>query len=659
MLKKSLTAKISALITAFILAAFFLNALFSVMVATGRFNTLSDEKYQNSAAYYSEVVNSWFLENRSTLLSAVNEAKLYNEGKLTDAQLKELYHGIIESHESVTEAYYGTRENHYVFGLWDTMAADYDITARDWYIQASKVDGVSYAEPYVDQITNGLVISLFYSMPEGVVGLDMNLSDLTGKIPTDSAEYIFVTNDIGSIITHQNPEFNLTGDVPVNISDAIGGSYLSSLNSGKAFRDYNGQLSYVKEQDVECNGWKVYQCTPKSYYDAPVRALITVLVICTIVLCIIIVAIMLLSTMKMLKPIKEITDELNHIVSTIKNQDGDLTLRISNNSKDEIGQLAQGINMLMETLESIIPDIKVSATDLNSQSETLVTITTQITDNVDGISKAISEIATGATQQAHDIQSATESVDRMGTALEEVEEASANLSHTADQMKNMSSSSNESMRGLAETTERMINGIDQISDRINSTEDIVKLINQKVDAINEIASQTNLLSLNASIEAARAGEMGKGFAVVAEEIGKLAITSADSANDIKSEMAKLLNSSKESVEASEEIKKLTVSQKESLEETIASTRKTLDSINETIGYITTMNDKISASTEARGVIIGVMESLSAISEENAASSQETSAATEEMNSTISSLKDSSMVLNDIASQLNSNLKAFR
>ena len=180
-----------------------------------------------------------------------------------------------------------------------------------------------------------------------------------------------------------------------------------------------------------------------------------------------------------------------------------------------------------------------------------------------------------------------------------------------------------------------------------------------VEAISSIASQTNLLSLNASIEAARAGEAGRGFAVVAEEIGKLALDSNRSADQIRAEMDMLLSESQAAVSMAENVQKNNVKQQEVIEETFSSVNKMLEDIETTASGVHKISVNADACVNAKDAVVEVMASLSAISEENAASSQETGASMQELSATVSTLSSSATSLHDISTTLSDETGYFK
>lgn len=326
---------------------------------------------------------------------------------------------------------------------------------------------------------------------------------------------------------------------------------------------------------------------------------------------------------------------------------------------DEIGQALNSTNNLVDKITGVVGNISQASETVGKQAKDLASTSNQISETTDGVSTAIQQIAKGATEQADNIQSAMENLNALSSAIQEVSDKSKELADTASNMDEASQASVGAMRDLSKNMSEMEESVNHITKTMNDTNDAVKKVNKRVEGIIGIADQTKLLALNASIEAARAGEAGKGFTVVAQEIGKLAEQSANTADEIKSEMDNLLKQASEATEKTQDVSKIRQSVSNVLNETMGKIEDLIENVGSTVNGVNTISEITQKCEASRTVIVDAMGSLSAISEENAASSEETSASMEELNATVNMLASAANDLNDVSVRLDNELKFFK
>ncbi len=326
---------------------------------------------------------------------------------------------------------------------------------------------------------------------------------------------------------------------------------------------------------------------------------------------------------------------------------------------DELGDMLRDMNGLIDELDNILSGIKQSADDVDAHALEVEEMSERIFGNAAGAQGAIGDIASGASQQAEDIQSATENVGSISDAIQRVLDSAEALEETARKMHVNSKESAEQISKLSEASDEMSDNVNQISQSIGATSAAVERINSKVSAITEIASQTNLLSLNASIEAARAGEAGRGFAVVAESIGNLAVDSSKAAEEIFAEMNVLLRESQDAVRKSEDVMRATEEQKAVLVSTVDAINTLIEDIQTTVYGAESIARDARSCDSAKVVVVDAMSGLSAISEENAAASQETANSITELNDTMKVLEKSAEIMKEIADDMEEKLVFFK
>lgn len=478
------------------------------------------------------------------------------------------------------------------------------------------------------------------------------------KIEGVESSYAYVVSSDGTMIYH--PTKDKVGE---QVENDLVKSLVSELAKGNRKEpevveyDFNGVTKYASFY-ITLDGSAIIVITADEHEIHETTNMVTTM--CTIIGAIATVLFTIVGYIFisiMLKPVKQIADVIGTMSDLDFTEEKNIKKLVSR--KDEMGIMARAVALLREELIEVVDNIKSQSAELFAASERLDANARDTSATMEQVESAVGDIASGATNQAEETQSATENVIVMGSMVEETTSEVSALKVNADEMKQTSYEAQRILNELMKENNKTRDSIDEIYRQTNTTNESALKIKEATAIITSIAEETNLLSLNASIEAARAGDQGRGFAVVAAQIQKLAEQSSESARRIEEITNMLINDSSMAVETMQIVKENMdvqsdkMTQTDKMFETFNS--GVIASIN-SVENIATKTDNLDSSREK---VVDLVQSLSAIAEENAASSQETSASVTQVSEIITNISDNANKLKEISQQLEDVVQIFK
>lgn len=351
-----------------------------------------------------------------------------------------------------------------------------------------------------------------------------------------------------------------------------------------------------------------------------------------------------------------ITEELKRLAS------GNLNIHIDPEylkRKDELGNISECVQLLDEKLGNVINRSRQMAESIHDSGTQLSTSAEQASVASKQVTEAIDEISRGAVNQAESVQDAAGNTTDIGMDVETISDNVEQLGAYSGEMHDACDRAMEALNALISQSDDVQTSVNEIGNTIGSTNESARTIAEFSEAISQLASQTNLLSLNASIEAARAGEAGKGFAVVASEIGQLAVQSSDSAERIGVIVEKLLKDSEESVEVMKKLNESFAEQARHLDSTKSEMESMVYNVENVAVSSANIETKVKRLGSTKNNLGSIVSDLSAASEENAASTEETNSSMEELNATFALINESAAGLQRLAEEMAEAIGYFR
>lgn len=537
---------------------------------------------------------------------------------------------------------------------------DYEVPGAGDYYQLAKnsknesIVVISYNVAGKDILMTSLAVPIIYREKfVAVAGVNISLEEIqetVAKIKPYETGYASLISHDGLYVAHNDIEV-LGKDIDnIEAKNAVfsGESYnytqdgfyhiFVPINIGRATSPWSFEVSIpLKKVQNEANRIRNY---------AMVVAVFALLVIALVLYVI---------TDGITKPILETTA----VLKNISEGEGDLTKRLTINSKDEIGHMSEYFNRFIMDVQMMVRHIREKAEQVAFGAEEMSNSSEGAQKTVQQVGEAIQEMAKGASEQATKSQEASEMISEIAKAissndnrLEAISKGSEfSLTLVGDGLKALEEQ-NCKMEENMEATQNVAKAIDDLTGQIQEVSHIL-------ETISNIASQTNLLALNAAIEAARAGEHGRGFAVVAEEVRKLAEESAASAEEIGRIVQKVQSGAREAVTEMDFARNIVVSQREAADKTNEVFNKISAAVENMAGSI----QEIAASSEEINThsqnISEAIESIAAVAEENAASSEEISASSEEQNAVVEEIAVSAESLLQLGRELRHSIDRFK
>ena len=480
-----------------------------------------------------------------------------------------------------------------------------------------------------------------------------SIADVSGM--NLSTAYTYFVDPQGTMLYH--PDESKIGN-PVE-NDAVK-SLVAQLEAGN-----KPDPSVLEYKYKGANKYAAFYIGNNSYYIAVLTAdekdvlsAVSHIRTLTILICIIAVAVFtvlaLLVERVISVPLVRISKSLD-VLST-----GDVTVECDTSSHiRETLTILNSFYTLRDALRGSMQTVRDAASKLD---RSIISVDDKTGNNVESISQintAVNEVAETSQSVAMNAQNMAEKAVDLGESIEQLNTNVENLFEESQTIKNINGETTNRMKLVYEGANESVKAMEEINSKIGETNLAIENIGSAVQAIESIAAQTNLLSLNASIEAARAGEAGRGFAVVADEIRSLADSSAESAKEIKQIIENIITLSKGTVEISNRVFEVITKEQSDIESAQEEFNSLSDSVEASMNEIETIRQMAGTLDRIKTELTNATSDLGAISEELGASAEEVAASSQTVTQACEDTQESTAEMRSINGDMNEAISFFR